>query len=163
MNADRLDALAFRQLSARHVSSVHAGGGTTEGNQTDPSIAIDRNSDSDRLRAVDFEAAYARAIDAGGLDDKGAAALMHLSPGQLSRQLRGEPGYHLSVQRLEHLPRESQVAFVQFLAQRLGLDVTIPDADALILSELLLACSHAVVRFRMLPATMRQPAVRRVG
>jgi hypothetical protein len=162
VSGSRFDGIETRQLQAgnqfaverRHVPMVGEDGLATEGNGAPESLATPHNSQGERLRVVDFEDAYKRAIDAGGFIDKTAADVLGLSAGQLSRQLRSEPNYHLSCQRLAFLERDSHVAFVQVLAQRLGLDIVTPDGDAQAMGELLQAMGRILPRYRMAVARM---------
>jgi hypothetical protein len=156
----QLQAGGYQGIERRraHEAMVAPAGLAMEGNGPDQPLATPRNSQGERLRVVDFQDAYQRAIDAGGFIDKTAADVLGLSAGQLSRQLRSEPNYHLSCQRLALLERESHVAFVQLLAQRLGLDLVTPDADALAMGELLQVMGRILPRYRMAVARMA-PAV----
>jgi hypothetical protein len=152
-----LNGLKTRQLQAgnqfavdrRHVAIVASSGLAMEGNESGEVVATGRNSEGEPLRVVDLEDAYKAAIDATGLVDKCAAAVLQLPASQLSRQLRSEPNYHLSCQRLALLKRDSHVAFVRVLAQRLGLDVVTPDSDAAAMGDVLVAIGRALPRFRM--------------
>lgn len=145
-----------------HVSTVPAGDHATEVNRAEEAFVTACQSQRQGLQvasAADLQNAYSRAIDAGGFDDKGAAAVLVLSPSQLSRQLRGEANCHLSVQRLALLPRDSQVAFVQAFARCLGLDVVMPDSDALAMAELIQAVANVLPRFRLMRGELSMPVL----
>ncbi len=121
---------------------------TREGNRRQESHTTVHKSQGERLCVADLETAYRKAIEAGGYTDKTAADVLQVSAGNLSRQLRSEPNYHLSVQRLALLPVESQDAFIIHLARRRGLDIVAADTEALALAELMTAMGRAMTAFR---------------
>jgi hypothetical protein len=104
-----------------------------------------RNSEAAPLQDLDLATAVSQALTRAGLSHKEAAALMNLDRAHWSRQINGNDGQHISLQRLTKLPRQFWVEFLQQLAPALDLVVGQPDVSDRALHHLMLATEAACV------------------
>lgn len=101
------------------------------------------NSNEAPLQDVDLSSAISLALTRAGLSHKEAAATMGVDRPQWSRQLNGNDGQHISLQRLTKLPRQFWLEFLQQLAPGLGIVIAHPDIADRAIHQLLLATEAA--------------------
>lgn len=101
------------------------------------------NSNEAPLQEVDLASAISLALTRAGLSHKEAAATMGVDRPQWSRQLNGNDGQHISLQRLTKLPRQFWLEFLQQLAPDLGIVIAHPDIADRAIHQLLLATEAA--------------------
>lgn len=105
------------------------------------------NSDAAPLQDIDLATAVSLALTRAGLSHKEAAALMGVDRPQWSRQINGNDGQHISLQRLTKLPRQFWLELLQQLAPSLGIVVGHPDVSDRALHQLVLVteavCAYA--------------------
>jgi transcriptional regulator with XRE-family HTH domain len=101
------------------------------------------NSQAAPLQEVDLASAISLALTRAGLSHKEAAALMGVDRPQWSRQLNGNDGQHISLQRLTKLPRQFWLELLQQIAPALGIVIAHPDIADRAIHQLLLAAEAA--------------------
>lgn len=105
-------------------------------------VAIDSN------RPAPLTDAFLEAIDTLGLTDRELAALLRMSPTQLSRQKSNSEGHYLQVQRFDVLPAERRDEFahalLRALARQLGVSIVTPGAHQKALADAMRAVAAAI-------------------
>jgi hypothetical protein len=96
-----------------------------------------RNSEAAPLQDLDLATAVSQALTRAGLSHKEAAALMNLDRAHWSRQINGNDGQHISLQRLTKLPRQFWLELFHQFAPSLGIIVARPDPATVTLARAL--------------------------